>query len=115
MSLLIAAAALYSRGAASTPDAASAPDAAEPAMNTETTPDPEAQARQKELAAVYELPKKVEAPVAAGQPLGMLRYVAGNETVASVPICAAESVERVGVGELWVRLAAALCGRTNTQ
>lgn len=45
MSLLIAAAALYSRGAAS------APDAAEPAMNTETTPDPEAQARQEELAA----------------------------------------------------------------
>lgn len=45
MSLLIAAAALYSRGAASTPDAA------EPAMNTETTPDPEAQARQEELAA----------------------------------------------------------------
>ena len=45
MSLLIAAAALYSRGAAS------APDAAEPAMNSETTPDPEAQARQEELAA----------------------------------------------------------------
>ena len=72
-------------------------------------------ARQKELSAVYELPEKVDAPVAAGQLLGTLRYVAGNETIASVPISAAESVERVGVGELWVRLAAALCGRTNTQ
>ena len=72
-------------------------------------------ARQKELSAVYELPEKVDAPVAAGQILGTLRYVAGNETIASVPISAAESVERVGAGELWVRLAAALCGRTNTQ
>ena len=72
-------------------------------------------ARQKELSAVYELPEKVDAPVAAGQLLGTLRYVAGNETIASVPISAAESVERVGAGELWVRLAAALCGRTNTQ
>ena len=72
-------------------------------------------ARQKELSAVYELPEKVDAPVAAGQLLGTLRYVAGNETIASVPISAAESVERVGIGELWVRLAAALCGRTNTQ
>lgn len=70
-------------------------------------------ARQKELSAVYELPEKVSAPVAAGQPLGTLRYVAGGETVASVPIYAAEAVERVGIGELWVRLAAALCGRTN--
>lgn len=72
-------------------------------------------ARQKELSAVYELPEKVDAPVAAGQLLGTLRYIAGNETIASVPISAAESVERVGAGELWVRLAAALCGRTNTQ
>ena len=72
-------------------------------------------ARQKELSAVYELPEKVDAPVAAGQLLGTLRYVAGNETIASVPISAAESVERIGAGELWVRLAAALCGRTNTQ
>ena len=72
-------------------------------------------AQQKELSAVYELPEKVDAPVAAGQLLGTLRYVAGNETIASVPISAAESVERVGAGELWVRLAAALCGRTNTQ
>ena len=70
-------------------------------------------ARQKELSAVYELPEKVSAPVAAGQLLGTLRYVAGGETVASVPIYAAEAVERVGIGALWVRLAAALCGRTN--
>ena len=67
--------------------------------------------RQKELAAVYELPERIAAPIAAGQILGTLRYVAGEETVASVPIYAAESVERVSVGELWLRLAAALCGR----
>ena len=72
-------------------------------------------ARQKELCAVYELPEKVDAPVAAGQLLGTLRYVAGDETVASVPICAAEAVERVSLGELWMRLAAVLCGRTNMQ
>ena len=42
MSLLIAAAALYSRGAATVPA-----DTAEPAMNAETTPDPEEQARQE--------------------------------------------------------------------
>lgn len=72
-------------------------------------------ARQKELFAVYELPEKVDAPVAAGQLLGTLRYVAGDETVASVPICAAEAVERVSLGELWMRLAAVLCGRTNMQ
>ena len=46
MSLLIAAAALYSRGAATVPA-----DTAEPAMNAETTPDPEEQARQEALAA----------------------------------------------------------------
>ena len=69
--------------------------------------------RQKELSAVYELPEKVSAPVAAGQLLGTLRYVAGGETVASVPIYAAEAVDRIGIGTLWVRLAAALCGRTN--
>ena len=46
MSLLIAAAALYSRGAATVPA-----DTAEPAMNTGTTPDPEEQARQEALAA----------------------------------------------------------------
>lgn len=45
MSLLIAAAALYSRGTAAEPDAA------EPAMNAEMTPDPEEQARQEALAA----------------------------------------------------------------
>ena len=45
MSLLIAAA-LYSRGAATVPA-----DTAEPAMNAETTPDPEEQARQEALAA----------------------------------------------------------------
>ena len=46
MSLLIAAAALYSRGAATVPA-----DTAEPAMNAETTSDPEEQARQEALAA----------------------------------------------------------------
>lgn len=46
MSLLIAAAALYSRGAATVPA-----DTAEPAMNAETTPDPEEQARQEALTA----------------------------------------------------------------
>ena len=45
MSLLIASAALYSRGTAAEPDTA------EPAMNAEITPDPEEQARQEELAA----------------------------------------------------------------
>ena len=32
---------------------------------------------------------------------------------AHTPDYAAEAVERIGIGALWVRLAAALCGRTN--
>ena len=56
------------------------------------------------------LPSSVPAPVAVGQRLGTLRVTLGGETVAEVPVCAAEDVARIGYFGLLTRLAGSLVG-----
>lgn len=56
------------------------------------------------------LPEAVPAPVEEGTRLGTLRVTLGGETVAEVPVLAAESVPRVGFGGLALRLAGSLVG-----
>ena len=56
------------------------------------------------------LPPSVPAPVKAGQRLGTLRVTLGGETVAEVPVCAAEDVARIGYFGLLARLAGSLVG-----
>ena len=50
------------------------------------------------------------APVRKGQPLGTLRVTVGGETLAEVPVCAAEDVGRIGFGGLFAKLALSLLG-----
>ncbi len=56
------------------------------------------------------LPERVTAPVAEGQPLGTLTVTLGGETLAQMPICAAESVAKIGVWPLFTRLFGSLLG-----
>jgi D-alanyl-D-alanine carboxypeptidase (penicillin-binding protein 5/6) len=56
------------------------------------------------------LPEAVPAPVEEGARLGTLRVTLGGETLAEIPVCAAESVPRVGFGGLALRLAGSLVG-----
>lgn len=55
-----------------------------------------------------ELKSAVQAPVAAGDRLGTLTVTLGGETVAQVPICAGEDVQRIGFFGLFKRLGASL-------
>ena len=56
------------------------------------------------------LPSAVAAPVEAGQRLGTLRVSLNGETVAEIPVCAAESVARIGYLGLLARLAGSQVG-----
>ena len=56
------------------------------------------------------LPEAVPAPVEEGTRLGTLRVTLAGETIAEVPVLAAESVPRVGFGGLALRLAGSLVG-----
>ncbi len=57
-----------------------------------------------------ELPESVSAPVEEGAALGTLTVSLGGETLARLPVVAAESVPRLGVGPLFVRLLGSLVG-----
>ena len=57
-----------------------------------------------------ELPDAVAAPVEAGQELGTLRLYANGKELASVPLCAAETVARRSAGRIWLGLVRLLCG-----
>ena len=50
------------------------------------------------------VPDCLTAPVEAGQQVGTLNLKSGGETVLTVPLCAAESVDAVTVFDLWTRL-----------
>ncbi len=63
-----------------------------------------------EPAYALSLPASVPAPVQEGARVGTLRVTVGDETVAEVPVLAAESVERIGVIGLALRLAGSLVG-----
>ena len=56
-----------------------------------------------------DLPKEVEAPIAAGAPLGMLTIAAGEEVLAEIPIVASTTVEKLRLWELTVRLLRSIC------
>ena len=56
------------------------------------------------------LPGSVPAPVRRGQRLGSMRVSVGGQTVAEVPLCAAEAVPRIGFFGLFARLALSLFG-----
>ncbi len=58
-----------------------------------------------------ELPAEVEAPVAEGQPLGILRLTAGDQVISETRLVAARSVDRKGAGLLWLELARRLWGQ----
>lgn len=55
-----------------------------------------------------ELKRSVQAPVSAGDQLGTLTVTLGGETVAQVPLCAGEDVQRIGFFGLFKRLGASL-------
>ncbi len=57
-----------------------------------------------------ELPESVSAPVEEGTALGTLTVSLGGETLARLPVVAAASVPRLGVGPLFVRLLGSLVG-----
>ena len=48
------------------------------------------------------LPESLKAPIQAGEELGQLLVTSGGETVATIPIVAGESVERLGYGQILV-------------
>ena len=56
------------------------------------------------------LPQTVPAPVHKGDRLGTLRVTVGGQTVAEVPLVAAEEVKRIGFTGLFTRLAGSLVG-----
>lgn len=57
-----------------------------------------------------ELPERLVAPVEAGQRLGELIVLSGEETVLRIPLAAAEEVEALTVGDLFTGLWGALLG-----
>lgn len=57
-----------------------------------------------------ELPASVSAPIKAGDELGYLNVSLGGETIARLPVCAAEDVPRLGFGGLLLRLSGSLLG-----
>lgn len=54
-----------------------------------------------ELQMEIDLPETLSAPIEAGQQIGEMRVKDGNETVMTVPLTAAESVEARGTGNLF--------------
>lgn len=58
----------------------------------------------------FELPGLVLAPVREGEELGTLTVTQNGQELARLPVAAAETVERLGVGGVFLRLAASLVG-----
>ena len=56
------------------------------------------------------LPERLSAPVAAGDRIGTLTVTQSGETLAELPILAAQSVPRLGFGGIFIRLAEGLVG-----
>ena len=62
-----------------------------------------------------DLPERVDAPVEAGERLGTLMITAGDVSVAELPLVAAESVEPLGLGGIWLALVRILCGQSREE
>jgi D-alanyl-D-alanine carboxypeptidase (penicillin-binding protein 5/6) len=65
----------------------------------------------EEVETKVELPETAEAPVEQGQKLGRMTISVGGERVKTIPLTAAQSVERQSLGMVWRRL----CGRMAAQ
>ena len=55
------------------------------------------------------LPERVEAPVAVGDPLGVMTITAGEKVLAEIPIIAPKAVEKLSLWDLTVRLLREIC------
>ena len=55
------------------------------------------------------LPEAVEAPVAAGEQLGVMTITAGEKVLAEIPIIAPKAVEKLSLWDLTVRLLREIC------
>ena len=66
-------------------------------------------ARLQGLEQTVTLPESAEAPVRQGDVLGTLTVTQNGETVLEVPIRAAETVEKLTFGEMFLRLARTMC------
>ena len=55
-----------------------------------------------------ELPDSVVAPVKSGDKIGCVKYYIGNETIGEISICAAETVEKIEFGDVFMRVLAIL-------
>lgn len=65
---------------------------------------------EKKVTCTVELAGDLEAPVEQGQIVGKVRLMREGEELASYPVYAKTAVERLGFGECFKRLFAALCG-----
>ncbi len=65
-----------------------------------------------ELSFEIDLPESVDAPVAAGQKLGILTVRSGEVVLAEIDIVSPETVERLGFWDVYGRILGALIGRT---
>ena len=61
-----------------------------------------------------DLPERLEAPIAKGQQLGTMTITAGDQTLAQIPIIAQESVDRLSLWQLTVKLLRQLCMATDS-
>ncbi len=50
------------------------------------------------------LPESVPAPIRTGETVGKITFSGKGETIGEVPIIATETAERLGFGELWLRI-----------
>jgi len=66
-------------------------------------------ASQTELEQTVTLPESAAAPVRQGDALGTLTVTQNGETLLEVPIRAAETVEKLTFGEMFLRLARTMC------
>jgi len=60
--------------------------------------------QEKQLALEVELPAQLEAPVAQGQTIGMVRVLLNGQVIAKVPAVAAQSVGMPGLVEAFLRI-----------
>lgn len=58
----------------------------------------------KELTQTLDLPERIDAPVEKGQVLGTVTFAQNGEVLACADVCAAESVEKIGFGDIIQRI-----------
>ena len=51
-----------------------------------------------------QLPERLEAPIAAGEPIGTLTVSSGGQTLAEIPLLADREIPRLNTGEIFAKL-----------